>query len=373
MNKTLKLASLFIFIILGVFLIVLTVSVFKLKRDVSLDLQSVYSSNKNYSTEARYLALNFSELYPDINRVIILGSSNSRMGLRPNVFKNIYPTLKIHNISIGGANIYELLQITNLYYKTGRKCQSTFILGISYLNFSDNATLWGNGETEFIREMVRSGIYLNTNLGLIARFNFLPIDTLENIYRPFVYMHYLTREVIKHTLGSFLIDLKMFFNHKIEDSDRRRYEWQKFQELANDNDLNAVVLDLATQKWLLSERLIDAGGKSRAVGDEQFLLLGELLREVQKHGDNMVIVDLPLPKWHTDKFEASDSSYRIKLRKLISENKINPNLSLIDLHKLNDGHLFYDSAHPKPITAINWSTLIGERISSVKPVSCFNK
>ena len=64
----------------------------------------------------------------------------------------------------------------------------------------------------------------------------------------------------------------------------------------SDATYDADVLGPDLQAWLLRVTAIGLGG-DHVLPPEQFLEFQRLAEEIEAHGDRLVIVDMPLPRW----------------------------------------------------------------------------
>ena len=89
-----------------------------------------------YRTIPSQLVFDRHPLERETDKVLIIGASNSREGLRPHDLKDYFPNHEIHNLSLSGGVITSIRKVVDLAYERLPKNNNhTFILGVTYSNF----------------------------------------------------------------------------------------------------------------------------------------------------------------------------------------------------------------------------------------------
>ena len=98
----------------------------------------------------------------DRPQIVILGSSNTTMGLRPDRLQPYLGDVPIHNISVGSEKFLAMSQIIDLLYRQTppeNRHNYIFVLGISYPLISEDAKRRASMHTSIDDELQRFGIF----------------------------------------------------------------------------------------------------------------------------------------------------------------------------------------------------------------------
>ena len=96
-------------------------------------------------------------------------------------------------------------------------------------------------------------------------------------------------------------------------------------------------------------------GSKNEISSEQVALLKRTVDELLLSGEQVVIVDLPIPAWHRDA-SPFQSAYSQALQILVQQFSDRPGFKFMSMPDL-DGNLDYsDEVHAKPHLAKVWST-----------------
>lgn len=312
---------------------------------------------KLWGNPARYAVFNQAHFVEDTDRIVLLGASTVREGLRPGVIDDSLPGWTVDGLGLSGAlmNVREVedaIQIVQDAQPIARSRRTVYVLGVTYTLFAEDIP---NTDNPTATEMLRHHYVREPDGDLRTR---LPIGAspfVSAVYRPLEFIRAAPRVLAQIVLTPELkIRLKSLMG--IETVPGTAVDFSTF--IATQKDLDAVVLPDAMRTDLLRQR-IEAVGGDRPLSDQQFRTLDALIRVITERGDAIVIVDLPLPDWHTSGLPIRQASYRDRLSAALADHADNPRVGYLDLSGLNAGEAFYDSAHAKPRTRLVWSREVG--------------
>jgi hypothetical protein len=277
------------------------------------------------------------------DKVIFLGASNVREGFRPAEIQPLLPGYDVHNLALSASNFTQVQQVVNLAYEAFPKMErhnNIFVLGIWYGNFVDNKTRWKTGRTDIEIEKLRYNFF-RENLG-----DQIPAVSVGGGYeaflfavRPFI--------LIDRLWNINFLNWKASVKKLVYGESPSISPNEGLQHMSNTDKIRAFDF------W--SNYMGD--GKQPAYMSEQFVELSKLVRTITSRGDRIVLVDMPIPKWHSD---GSVYHHDYMLRKVECLRKImkEPGAAYIDMSGLNDEADFYDYAHPRASTTGKWGTCL---------------
>ena len=314
--------------------------------------------NTLYGDWFRIIVMNRSPLMAAPKEVIVIGGSGAIYGFRPLEIQTLLPGFKIHNLGIPHANITVMQKIMDLCYEVlpqSSDQEVIVVLGIWYGSFVDNKTLLPSGGGLIDSEMFRFGLYRkeqNEIVPVVAPRYFSYVTTL---LRPSLALLALKDRYGKTILASFKAGMRRFFR----EGDGREVKKVLQQLIASDGtgrqeDLNAVVVDEDHKKTVLAMWRGYMGANNAKLHDEQFHALIELAEFLKKKGARLVIVDLPIPKWHAEGV-VYFSDYQERKKRYLAEAMIKGNALYLDLQNMDEDFAFFDSIHPKPKMTYKWA------------------
>jgi len=162
---------------------------------------------------------------------------------------------------------------------------SIFVLGIWYGSFVDDKTHWADGASNVLREETRYGLYKISGgrPRPVVEMRYLPY--LVTALRPFLLLQavnmYEFTENVKTVAHVFLRE--------------RKIDFSTFRQ-----EERTPVQDTAFKEKALKFWSGYMGTKDGLLKEEQFEKLLELCRRLDGSGARLIIVDMPLPKWHRD-------------------------------------------------------------------------
>ena len=313
---------------------------------------------KIYTGTARQIVMDRELLRTASPKIIFIGSSNAREGFRPEQIKERFPGHEVHNLGVGAPNLTQVKKIIELIYEAEpaeAKSRTVFVLGFWYGILVTNQARWDDGVTTDIdHEKLRFGLYQKT--GNETR----PIVSKEyfgyyvKFLQPFL--------VFDNAFGQTKSDLKKSF----EDQARFILKGIRTPKAPNpgDPDLDSVVVDQAAKERAFKFWREYMGEDKGGVQTEQLDVLMDIVRYVKDNGGKLVIVDLPIPAWHSD-HSPYFHDFEIKKKPYIKQAVAYDGVYYVNLQALNKDDEFYDSAHPKPLVTKKWNQKISEELMEI--------
>jgi len=300
-----------------------------------------------YMTEPKYFFLNRASLRADIDRLILLGASNTMSGFRLPELQPLIPNLQVNNLAVSGSNITEMRQA----YEMIRQVQSpetlkrsTYVIGIWYGVFVPDALKWNTpdrhaGETDLDIERYRYGFYRRSADGPVQ---VLPSDDLE--------------------LGLVLVHPYLAFDKLVRDvTDGLRARFLKMQPAKSDEQRNAIVITPEERARYMAFWQ-DQFGAAPTVPREQFEVLTALVDDILQGGGTVVVADLPIPSWLAQQSSLNQSYNELKADWL-TQMASRKGFSFVEMQDAFADDEFVDEVHPKPRITKEWSRLLASSIS----------
>ena len=305
--------------------------------DASLDTSQ--ASHTLYMTEPRYIYLNRAPLELPGAKVILVGASNTVVGFRQHDLAPLIRNARVDNLAIGGANVTEMAQVVDLALHTenaSSRRQTTFVLGIWYGMFGSNQDWWFSpdrhgGDTDIDIERYRYGFCWRTGQGPLSLVSPQYIGAAALAIHPYLVAEKLVR------------DTTTFIDVRLLGKAAMRTEQQR-----NEASVDEPGRSRAISYW--ENRL----GPSGSIPPEQFDALQQLIGALVSTGANVVLVDLPLPKWHAERSPYLASYYQ-QLMPIVDAFQGLPRFRFMRLKGLSDDADFSDEVHPKPKISAEWS------------------
>lgn len=310
-----------------------------------LDLET--SSTTPYRTATKHFFLARDVLDIPDQKVLLIGASNTLVGLRQGSVQSLVPCAKVSNLAIGSANIAELRQLVDLVHDVqdeGARRSNTFVIGVWFGMFADTEKRWPgpdrhHGDTDLDVERYRYGFYRRTSAGPVA---VLPPEWLRAgviLIRPYLLMEKVTRDI---TVGFRRIVLGR--QPKLTDAQRE----------------TAVMSEQAKSDALVYWR--QNMGETNEISLAQVTMLQDMIEDLLRSGEKVVLVDLPIPNWH-----GSASIYQPGYARTV-ENIFNhftgrPNFQGLRMADLDGDQDYFDEVHPKPHLARVWESRLASVLS----------
>jgi hypothetical protein len=305
-------------------------------------LDSRLASSTIFATDPKYVFLNRAALNPDEPRIVILGASNSSVGLKQREVQSLLPNMEVDNLSVNGSNLTQVAQVADLVQELqGPKArqQTTFVIGIWYGMFTQDRFRWDTpdrhkGDTDIDIERYRYGFYRRTASGPK---HLLPAGELAlgvALIQPYLALDQVSR------LASKELRDRLFGRAPAR----------------TDADRNATVVTEADKEAALTywRQQMHSDGPIAA---EQFEVLRNLISQILERGSKVVIVNLPLPHWHAQR-SPYYPDYLQQKKALLSEFEGKEGFAYLEMPDLDADADFSDEVHPKPRVTQEWAARV---------------
>lgn len=297
-----------------------------------------------FTTEPKYVFLDRAPLRSEGQKLILLGASNMVAGFKLKELQPLLPDMVVHNLAIGGSNVTEMREVVSLIREEQSAVASRhtlYVIGLWYGMFVENERHWNTsdrhaGDTDIDIERYRYGFYRRTATGPVA---VLPPRFLD--YGVLAIQPYLA-------LDRFVRDVTDFLSGR--------------PPPLTDAERNAMVLT-DDQRARLMSTWTRYMGQPAPVGDEQFDDLERMVDEILASGGSVILVTLPLPKWH-EQGSPYQASYLEKRDRLLDRLSRRAGVSILSLENLDADADFQDEVHPKPAVSHLWSERLASFISA---------
>ena len=320
-------------------------------------IDTQHAKSTLYWTEPKVVAYGLAPLASQRRKIVLLGSSNAREGIRPVHLAKHLPDHDIHNLSIGATNLTQVEEVVDhvltILPPEGSE-QTTFVLGIWYGLFVSDQVRWKGGLTDLDREFLRYGLYMDNGGGtMVPVYRGCLADLSQFLLKPFIFLSTQTRR-LKEFVVSWIRPLKSAIQRALGRS------VGEVRRVTGDARDTAVITHEMREKYMEFYRKYL--GPIELYTDEQFRILAEIARKVSARGANFMVVDLPLPSWHIGvtpfmkRYKDMRSEHLDPLRK-------DPRVSYIDLKRDFPDTFFYDETHPRPRLTSAWSQALADGLA----------
>jgi hypothetical protein len=307
-------------------------------------LNTAIARDTIFMTEPKYIYFSRASLRDENDKVVVIGASNVIAGFVPSELVALIPaSAAVHNLGLGGANMTEVRQVIDLVQQaqtSAARHRETFVLGIWYGMFGEDRLRWYTpdripGDTDIDIERYRYGFERRTAHGPVAVVPWRNVDQAVTAIYPFLLLDKFTRDIVS---------------------------WVTRRHLREPADLNtAVVTSEERTKYLTYWSRVMGTGEP-PIPDEQFVVLEEACEAILGQGSRLILVDLPLPRWHKENSPYHGYYEHAKIS-LVDRFISRPGFAFLDLGELDGDADFYDEVHPKPRVTSAWA----ERLAAVLP------
>ncbi len=104
------------------------------------------------------------------------------------------------------------------------------------------------------------------------------------------------------------------------------------------------------------------------IAEEQFFVLRHLIDRILAQESRVVLVDLPIPRWHAQGSPLYEEYLRHK-KILLSNLEDKDGFAYLEMNDLSDDLDFSDEVHPKPRVTPQWAARIAEVIGRVGDIA----
>lgn len=305
-------------------------------------IDTASASHTLYVTEPKYVVMSRSSLAVDRPRVVFVGASNTVVGFKQPQVAAALPELEVDSLGVGGANITEVSQVVDLVEEAesdASRRDTTFVISIWYGEFAEDRFKWRTpdrvaGDTDINIEQYRYGFYRRSDTGPVAVLPASDLSLEVALIRPYLVVDKLSRVVTSRLRASLF--------HVAENRTDAERDATTLSEAEKVHDL-AYWQDEMHAKCELS--------------DEQFLILRATIGRILASGGKVVLVDLPIPRWHSERSPFYES-YRQKRDVLLRDMQNTRGFTFVDMSGQDDDLDFSDEVHPKPSVSSRWASFI---------------
>jgi hypothetical protein len=316
-------------------------------------LDSSLAASTIFMTDPKYVFLNRAALRPDAPRIVFVGASNTAVGFKQREVQALVPNAEVDNLSVGGSNMTQIAQIVDLVQElqnSTARHRTTFVIGMWYGTFTQDRYRWITpdrhaGDTDIDIERYRYGFYRRTEDGPKQ---VLPVDDLPlgvALIHPCLVFDELSRRASK-TLRDRL------FGRPVSRTDAER----------DASVVSAEDKEAALKYW--REQMHSDG----PIAEEQFFVLRHLIDRILAQESRVVLVDLPIPRWHAQGSPLYEEYLRHK-KILLSNLEDKDGFAYLEMNDLSDDLDFSDEVHPKPRVTPQWAARIAEVIGRVGDIA----
>ncbi len=314
-----------------------------------LDLETSSATPYQTATKNFFLARDVLDV-PD-QKVLLIGASNTLVGFTQRSVQASVPCAKVSNLAIGSANITELRQLVDLVHEVqdeGARRSNTFVIGVWFGMFVDTEKRWPgpdrhHGDTDLDVERYRYGFYRRTSTGPVAT---LPPEWLRAgvlLIRPYLLVEKVTRDA---TIGF------------------RRIVLGRQPKLTEAQRETAVMSEQEKSDALVYWR--QNMGETNEISQSQAAALQDMIEDLLRSGEKVVLADLPIPHWHGSA-SIYQPGYAQAVENIFNHFSGRPNFQGLKMADLDEDKDYVDEVHPKPHLARVWAS----RLASVlTPLAC---
>ena len=316
-------------------------------------LDSSLAASTIFMTDPKYVFLNRAALRPDAPRIVIIGASNTAVGFKQREVQALLPNAEVDNLSVGGSNMTQIAQIVDLVQdlqSSAARHRTTFVIGIWYGTFAQDRFRWDTpdrhaGDTDIDIERYRYGFYRRTENGpkQVLPSEDLPLGVA--LIHPYLVFDELSRRASKELRDR-------LFGRAASRTDAER----------DASVVSAADREADLRYWH------DQMHSDGPIAEEQFSVLGKLIDRILAQGSRVVLVDLPIPRWHAERSPHYPDYLRHK-EMLLSRLGGRDGFSYLEMMDLNGDLEFSDEVHPKPRVTPQWAARVAGIIGATGDVA----
>ena len=314
-------------------------------REARLDAAT--AADTLFMTQPKYVFMSRSLLDTDADKVLLVGASNTLAGFRQEQVQALVPGQEVHNLSVGGSNMTQLAQIADLVREVQTpeaRRHDLYVFGLWYGIFASDTARWHvagrvAGDTDMDIERYRYGFYRRSAQGPVPVLPARYLDAGVVLVHPFLVVDSLARDATR--------GMRRFFDAKPP-------------SLTNVQRDQIVIEPARQQRYLEFWR--DYTGGAQALEPAQFAALERAVDAIVASGGRVLLVDMPIPAWHTaGSVLAAD--YRRKMDQLLPQLRTRPGVQVLDMTAASSSDDFSDEVHPKPRVAPAWARQLATAVT----------
>ncbi len=312
-------------------------------------LDSSFAAGTIFMTDPKYVFLNRAAIRPDAPRIVFVGASNTAVGFKQREVQALLPNAEVDNLSVGGSNMTQIAQIVDLVQdlqSPAARRRTTFVIGMWYGTFAQDKFRWDTpdrheGDTDIDIERYRYGFYRRSENG--------PKQVLPSAYL---------------SLGVVLIHPYLVFDELSRRASKELRD-RLFGRAASRTDAErdaSVISEAAKEAALRYWR--DQMHSDGPIAEEQFSVLKNLIDKILAEGSRVVLVDLPIPRWHAERSPLYTDYVRHR-KAILADFEGRDGFDYLEMADLNSDLEFSDEVHPKPRVTRRWAARIAGVIGAV--------
>jgi hypothetical protein len=322
------------------------------RASAAAPVDTALASRTLYLTEPKYVFWSRDRLAASEPKLLLLGASNTMAGFKQPEVQAELPQLRVHNLAVGGSNISQLSQIVELIREqqpAAARQQTHYVLGLWYGMFATDAARWSTpdrtpGDTDIDIERYRYGLYRRTQTGAAPLVPVGALGVAVTLIHPYLALDKLARDAT--------VSLRAHLSGK--------------PAALTDEQRNARVITTAEQQNYLAFWR-EYMGRSERLPDEQFERLQKLVSRISADGGSVLLVDMPVPAWHT-RGSSLARQYQDRLQRALPELTALPGVGFLPLAAAAaaaDAD-FSDEVHPKPRVTPGWAARLAEAVRATQ-------
>jgi hypothetical protein len=350
MRAILKQALFVLMALAGIYGILLALSfAFAPAADRLGGLDSSLAGDTIFMTDPKYVFLNRAALRPDAPRIVFVGASNSAVGFKQREVQPLLSKAEVDNLAVGGSNVTQIAQVVELVQElqdSAARGRTTFVIGMWYGIFTQDGFRWDTpdrhkGDTDIDIERYRYGFYRRTANGPRQ---ILPADELQlgvTLIHPYLVFDELSR------LASKELRDRLFGRPPVRTDAER-----------NASIVSEAGKEAAMKYWR------DQMHSNGTIAEEQFVVLRDLIDRIRAQGSRVVLVDLPIPRWHAERSPFYRDYLKHK-KALLSNLEGRDGIFYLEMVDQDSDLDFSDEVHPKPRVTRQWAARVAALIGAV--------
>jgi hypothetical protein len=314
-------------------------------------LNSGLAADSIFTTEPKYVFLNRAAVRPDTSRIVFVGASNTSVGFKQPEVQQLLPSTEVDNLSVGGSNMTQVAQVVDLVQdlqSPAARRRTTFVIGMWYGMFVPDELRWATpdrhtGDTDIDIERYRYGFYRRSDSGprQILPSNELSFGVM--LIHPYLVFDDLSRTVTKG------------LRERLQGKPPRRTDAERNASIVSEEDRV-----IALKYW---QGQMHSDGP---IAEEQFLVLRTLIIKILEQGSKAVLIDLPIPRWHSER-SPFYADYLNRKTVLLAGLEDKPGFSYLEMANIDDDFDFSDEVHPKPQVTSIWARQVAAVLRGPPP------
>jgi len=344
LSRFLLISALSMLLLYGLTVVVSTAAYRGFGLDQQLDTGSRASDLTFGSLGASAVVYNRRPLIRNGPQVILIGSSNFQH-YSANAIASEMRGISASNMAVDGSNLADFELVVNLAYEVLPASSSdthTFVFGLWYGDFFAGD---GVGHQALNSELTRYGLYQKVEDDrAILKIPPGKLPVAVATLRPLILM----QRAWENLTGVSTFVVKDILGQPHPPA----IDFAAQDQAASPGE---------AEKQVLIE-LRSAGGTR--VDDDVLAKLMPIAKRISDAGDRLVLVDLPLPRWHAEAVPAASDYLRRKQAYFAAVLRL-PGVYYLDMEESATDEDFYDSVHLRPKTCIGLAHRLGRALGSL--------